>query len=125
MLTFYDKLLLYGLIVVGALTVPATAYLAGAETGPRYASVSVGGREVQRFALPHEAERYEIPAQGNICILEIRGTKLRMAESDCPKKLCIARGWIDQPGESIVCLPHRVVVKISGQSLGRPDSITR
>ena len=37
-----------------------------------------------------------------------------MSDADCPDKLCVHTGTIHKTGETIVCLPHRVVVEITG-----------
>jgi hypothetical protein len=33
--------------------------------------------------------------------------------ADCPDKLCVSHREIFREGESIVCLPHRVVVTVT------------
>ena len=38
-----------------------------------------------------------------------------MTEADCPVKICVNTGKISKIGETIVCLPHRVVVEIQGE----------
>ncbi len=35
-----------------------------------------------------------------------------MKEADCKDKYCILMGTINDPGENIVCLPNRLIVKI-------------
>ena len=37
-----------------------------------------------------------------------------MKDADCPDKLCEKTGKISKNGETIVRLPHRVVVEIQG-----------
>ena len=37
-----------------------------------------------------------------------------MTRADCPDQLCIHQGPIHIQGETIVCLPNRVVVEITG-----------
>ncbi len=48
-----------------------------------------------------------------------------MTEADCPDKICVNTGKISKIGETIVCLPHRVVVEIQGEvsQSDRDDSI--
>lgn len=48
----------------------------------------------------------------NVC--QIKDGEVCMAEADCPDKLCMHQGSIKIPGESIVCLPNRVVIEIVG-----------
>ena len=40
---------------------------------------------------------------------------VRVEDADCSDKICEKRGAISKAGQSIVCLPNRVVVKISGK----------
>ena len=39
-----------------------------------------------------------------------------MAEADCPDSLCVQMGKIYREGESIVCLPHGLVIRIEKAS---------
>ncbi|NLS44394.1 MAG: NusG domain II-containing protein [Firmicutes bacterium] len=46
-------------------------------------------------------------------VLEILSVgKVRIKESTCPGKFCVNTGWISRPGQAIVCLPYRIVVRI-------------
>ena len=45
-------------------------------------------------------------------VLEIKGEKVRAIESDCPRKICVLRGWVYRSGDSIVCIPNHIIVKI-------------
>ena len=46
-----------------------------------------------------------------------------MTEADCPDKICVDHNAISRAGESIVCLPHRIVVEIIAGE-GREDQDT-
>lgn len=52
--------------------------------------------------------------KGRICIID----------ANCPDKICVKKGWISDPGENIVCLPHRLIISIDGKNL-KYDDITR
>lgn len=45
--------------------------------------------------------------------IEIKSGRVQISDSDCIDKACIKIGFIENSGESIVCLPHRMVVKVS------------
>ena len=47
----------------------------------------------------------------------VRGGRASITGSDCPGEDCVHSGWISGAGRSIVCLPNRVEVRISGASL--------
>ena len=56
--------------------------------------------------------------------VEVSGGRVRVTDADCPDRLCVRQGWISYDGESIVCLPHKLVVAVRGGK-GGPDAIAR
>ena len=66
----------------------------------------------------------KIKKDGNIVnIVKIKNDKACMVYADCPDKLCIKMGRIDKVGESIVCLPNRVVVTVISGKDNSLDSV--
>lgn len=58
--------------------------------------------------------------------IEIREKKVKVVSSPCPQKMCVKMGWRGKNGETIVCLPNKVVVKIvSAHQKQKLDAITR
>lgn len=62
--------------------------------------------------------------RGGVNRVEVRDGRVRMTYADCPDELCVKTGWISKTGETIVCLPHRVVVEITGDG-GGVDSVVQ
>ncbi|HLD36790.1 MAG TPA: NusG domain II-containing protein [Planctomycetota bacterium] len=53
---------------------------------------------------------------GNISIEIKPGSGVHILASSCPAKVCVHAGWIKQPGETIICLPNKVLMEISGEN---------
>ena len=47
--------------------------------------------------------------------IEIKDASVRILKSDCPGEDCVHIGWISSAGRSIVCLPNRAEIRITGQ----------
>ena len=47
------------------------------------------------------------------------GNGLRVSSSDCPTQDCVRTGTISRSGQSIVCLPARIIIQLTG---GAADS---
>ena len=47
----------------------------------------------------------------NVC--EIRGGEVRMTEANCPDQVCVHSVPVSARGESIVCLPNHVVLRVT------------
>lgn len=56
-------------------------------------------------------------------IVEIKDGKVTMTESNCPDKVCIETKPISKNGEMIVCLPHKLYVKIEGEEDDKESDI--
>lgn len=46
----------------------------------------------------------------------INDSNVWMEDADCPDKVCVKTGKIKSTGQTIVCLPHRVVIEIKGDN---------
>lgn len=75
---------------------------------PRTVVIHADGREVA--CLPLDVDTVYAISEGNV--IEIRDGGVRMIRADCPDQICVHTGRITETGQSIVCVPHRVVVTI-------------
>ena len=59
-------------------------------------------------------------------VVVISGGSVAVTEASCKNQVCVKHGAITRPGESIVCLPNRLVVRIQSGSEegGGYDSVT-
>ena len=86
--------------------------------------VTTNGEEALVHSLGDDAEELTVRGYVGDSYLEVKDGRVRMIDSACPDKLCVKTGWISRPGESIVCLPNRVVIEITGGE-GGPDVVNQ
>lgn len=98
--------------------------IAGAGGSGLEARVSANGKEVARISLREGDRSLTVNGFQGESRLEVKDGRVRMLDSACPDKLCVRTGWIARLGESIVCLPNRVVIEIVGGE-GGPDVVNR
>ncbi len=79
------------------------------------AVVSVDGAETERLPLKEAAgtER-TIHAGGYTLRLRLTETEIWVESADCPTQDCVHTGHISRGGQSIVCLPARVIIQLEG-----------
>ena len=46
----------------------------------------------------------------------VENGRIRISQSNCPGEDCVHSGAISAPGRSIVCLPNRVEIRVTGAS---------
>ena len=105
-----------GDVVLAALVLAASVWagpiLARApSSGLPVATIFRDGRPLRLVDLAREGPIPEVAG----LFLEVQNGGIRVVRSDCPHRVCVRRGWIRAPGESIVCVPKRIVVAIEGR----------
>ena len=70
-------------------------------------SVEIDGERVAEYSLSKNGE-YPLNGGTNILVIEDGGAYMKWA--DCPDGICVRTGRVSSVGESIVCLPNRVVI---------------
>ena len=50
---------------------------------------------------------------------------VRFAESDCPDQVCVRSGLLTRAGQSAVCLPNRVIVRLTGAQAPAVDAVVQ
>ena len=88
------------------------------------AVVTVDGQTVAVLPLAADTALTVGEDRGFRNTVEVAGGRVRVTDADCPDRLCVRQGWISYAGESIVCLPHKLVVAVRGGE-GGPDAIAR
>lgn len=61
---------------------------------------------------------------GPVTVEVVPGKGIHIADTNCPRKTCRHQGWARRPGETIVCLPNRLVIEIEGEE-GGYDAVVR
>ncbi len=56
--------------------------------------------------------------------LVIQDNEAKMEAANCPDKICVNQKAISKAGESIICLPNKVVVSIVGGEEKELDAVT-
>ena len=79
------------------------------------AVISVDGVETQRIALSGLKDTEQVvESNGYTLHIHLTETEVWVETSDCPTQDCVRTGHISRGGQSIVCLPARVIVALEG-----------
>lgn len=116
------------LISVGLLTVASFIYINSLQSEQVTAQIIQNGRLIREIDLTHVAAPYQFRIEdghGGYNIVEVEQGRIRVVEANCPEQVDVLQGWISQPHQSLVCLPHRLVIKIKAQPQSDVDGIVR
>ena len=100
-----------------------THRIATEETGSKRLILTKDGDGTGSYALDEDISI--TIGETNVC--EIKDGKAYMKSADCPDQSCVRSHPISEPGENIVCLPNKVILKIETAEAmdgDGPDTVT-
>lgn len=121
MIKRWDIIIICLLVLVSFLPLGVFSYVQAehsAGSGARVAVISVDSKKVRQVMLSGDikTERFDVRGNdGDINTLEVKDGRIRIKSANCPDQICVRTGFISKPGETIVCLPHRLVVEIQSE----------
>lgn len=87
--------------------------------------VKVDGKTVNSYSLLEDLE-VTVSGYNNLDnVLEIKNGEAFVSHALCPDGLCVKQGKISKTGQTIVCLPNRVVIEITGEDRAEVDFVSK
>ncbi|MFC7680531.1 NusG domain II-containing protein [Paenibacillus sp. GCM10028914] len=116
-------LVLISVLLVAALIFLVPRWLGGNDSeknhnNPLTATITVDGKLFKTVELTEEEQIIEVKTDHGTNILKVYNYGIEMIEADCPDKVCLSFGFVDNAKQSIVCLPHKVLVEVEDTSGG-------
>ena len=122
----YDALVvLVVLALAAALAVRPFLAARAPQSGALTVVVSADGQELDRLPLA-QFGTHTYANNGYTLTVEFcpAGTpEVMVASSDCPGQDCVHTGAITRSGQSIVCLPARISITLTGGTAAGPDAV--
>ena len=92
----------------------AFALIKAGQRGGDTVHVTVNGKDYGSWPLQEE-KIIRIEEEGGRNVLKIHDGKAYMSEADCRDLICVHHAPVSHVGESIICLPHKVVVTVEAE----------
>ena len=118
MIKKWDVIIIILLVVLSFIPELILGVFLKKEYNSKYAEITVSGKLYKNVPLSaHKGEDIiEVKTDQGINVVSIKDDKVAIIEADCPDKICMGPGYINKVGESLVCLPHKVMVEIKGET---------
>ena len=96
----------------------------GIDAGSTYAASNTGDAAAALYAVIQNSDGfYQVLSLGEDAtvtvtgslgtnIIEVANGRVRCLESDCSNQTCVKQGWVSGRGQTVVCLPHKLIVQV-------------
>ncbi|EOT40023.1 NusG domain II-containing protein [Enterococcus columbae] len=123
----WDFFILFSLILASFAPLVLFSIQQASQPTVSYTAVlKVDGKELKSFPLSTNQKRYTYKytdPDGDYNLIEIDHQQIRIKAASCLDQICVQRGWIRKPGETIVCLPHKLVIEIKASDGSETGSV--
>lgn len=129
MIKRWDIIIIGLLILISLLPVAIFSYVQAGkinEDSIYVAVISLDNQIIETITLTDHTgiEVFDItPSEHDRNTIEIRDERIRMKAATCTDQVCVKMGFISKPGETIVCLPHKILIEIQTIDGGTDDVI--
>ena len=121
------KITFVDVIVIGFILLLSTGIILKAKLGLIWQSEKITEASVYHNGKLHKhlklAEDQEIILLNGKMVVEIKGKRVRVKKSECPRQVCVNIGWIQHTGEAIICVPFKTVIEIKSADAPVVDAV--
>ena len=103
-----DILLIVGIMI---LTIAGLFVWKKLQKPGAYVDILIDGTSVKTLQLDKDAS-YEVMQEAGVNTVVVQDGSVTVQDADCPDKICEKHRAINRTGETIICLPHKLVVEI-------------
>lgn len=123
--TKHDILLIVSLCLLGLLI--SVWVFFPSSSGEDILEVRINGKTHATFPLTHNLTKTITTDNGNTNQFQIQDAHVQMIHSNCNDYTCMKTKKISKAGETIVCLPHRLVLAIvsNDNKSSKPDAVVQ
>ena len=106
------------ILAILVLSLAASVYLLTRRPDGRVARIYVDGELIREIDLDALAapERFTVATDRGENVVLAEPGRIRVESADCPDQVCVRAGWLSDSATPIVCLPHRLVIELAGET---------
>ena len=110
------------ILIVSLIVISLAMFISSFSQGESLiAEIYVDGEKAHRIALEEVTESYTI--NENYCQLLIEKDGVSFAFSNCGDQLCVKKGKLKRQGDTMACVPEKVVVVLKSDKQNKIDGV--
>ena len=122
----WDVIIIIGLIIISFIPETVIFITTYNKYNSFYLEVYSKGNLYKKLPLKKDAEKITLTIDNELGtnVIEVNKSQVKITDANCPDKICVKAHAISKPGEVLICLPHKLVVKIIGEGKQETDEVS-
>ncbi|MBE6087199.1 NusG domain II-containing protein [Clostridium beijerinckii] len=115
----WDIIIIVILLCISLIPELVFGVIMGKHYNGTYAEITIDGKFYKKINLSeHRGEdQIDIKTSYGDNIIEVKDKSIKVIDADCKDKICVRSGFISEPGQIIVCLPHKLMIEIKSSDI--------
>ncbi|WP_017211711.1 NusG domain II-containing protein [Clostridium beijerinckii] len=115
----WDIIIIVILLCISLIPELVFGVIMGKHYNGTYAEITIDGKFYKKINLSeHRSEdKIDIKTSYGDNIIDIKDNSIKVIDADCKDKICVRSGFISEPGQIIVCLPHKLMIEIKSSDI--------
>jgi len=122
----WDVIIIISLIIISFIPETVVFITTYNKYNSFYVEVYSQGKLYKKLPLKKDAPTITLTVTNELGanVIEINKGRVKIIDADCLGNVCVKTHGITKPGEVIICLPHKLVVKIIGEGKQETDEVS-
>ncbi|WP_315077473.1 NusG domain II-containing protein [uncultured Clostridium sp.] len=122
----WDVIIIAALIIISLIPEGVMFITNSNKYNSSYVEVYSQGKLYKKLPLNEDSGKTSLTIDNELGenVIEINNEQVKIIDADCPDKICVKAHAISKPGESLICLPHKLVVRIIGEGKQETDEVS-
>ncbi len=125
MIKKWDIIVIASLILLSFLPQLIFGVILGKHYDETYAEITIDGSLYKKIPLSAHGgtDEFVIDTKNGTNTVRVVDQTIQVMDADCKDQICVRQGAISKPGETIVCLPHKLLIEIKSYTKENQDII--
>lgn len=125
MIKKWDIIVIASLILLSFLPQLIFGVILGKHYDETYAEIMIDGSLYKKIPLSAHGgtDEFVIDTKNGTNTVRVVDQTIQVMDADCKDQICVRQGAISKPGETIVCLPHKLLIEIKSYTKENQDII--
>ncbi len=103
------------IVLIFVVSLIAIWVINGRADGKKYVRIYYDGEMIEEYPLDEDGVYHIEAVEGEYNIVEIKDGYVSVTEANCANQTCVQTGKVNSSATPIVCLPHKLVIRIEGE----------
>lgn len=125
MIKKWDIVIIVFLILLSFLPQLIFGVIMGKQYDETYAVITIDGSLYKKIPLSAHGgtDEFKIKTKYGTNTVRVIDQTIQVTDADCRDHICVKQGAISKPGQTIVCLPHKLLIEVKSYSNKNQDVV--